>query len=115
MSGGADAALVAARRGAADALRAVRSGGALATITGDPPGAARGIRVTAVQVAPDGARLARLLADGAISLPGGTRYSLEHGAAALARARAGTHGEPVVIEPGGAGDGTDKEGLSWRP
>ncbi len=102
--GGVDAAVNAARDGAAAALRAVRYGGALATITGDPPGAERGISVTAVQVFPDGPRLAglaRLLAAGAISLTARVRYPLDQGAAALARVQAGTHGMAVVIEPGG--------------
>jgi len=46
--GGADAAVNAARSGAQDAMRTVRDGGQLATITRDPPTAQRGIAVTAV-------------------------------------------------------------------
>jgi NADPH:quinone reductase-like Zn-dependent oxidoreductase len=101
---GVDAAVNAARNGAAAALRAVRSGGALATITGDPPGAERGIGVTAVQVVPDGPRLAwlaGLLADGAIKVTARARVPLDQAAAALAGVQAGTHGMAVVIEPGG--------------
>ncbi len=44
-AGGADAAVNAARSGARDAVRAVRDGGRLATITADPPAAERGIGV----------------------------------------------------------------------
>src|SRR6185312_884349 len=40
---GVDAAVNAARAGSADAVRAVRDGGRLATITADPPPAERGI------------------------------------------------------------------------
>lgn len=63
--------------GARDAIRAVRDGGRLATITGDPPAAERGIAVSSVQVLPDGARLRRLtglLAQGAIAISVAGRY-----------------------------------------
>ena len=60
-SGGADAAANAVRSGAGDAVRAVRDGGRLATITADAPAAERGITVREVQVVPDGPRLRRLL------------------------------------------------------
>jgi NADPH:quinone reductase-like Zn-dependent oxidoreductase len=56
-SGGADAAVNAAPAGAGDAMRAVREGGSLATITHDPPQPERGITVHQVEVEPDGARL----------------------------------------------------------
>jgi NADPH:quinone reductase-like Zn-dependent oxidoreductase len=105
--GGVDAALNAARDGAAAALLAVRPGGALATITGDPPEASRGIGVTSVVVTPDGRRLgglARLLADGVIGLTAEAQFPLDEGAAALARVRAGTHGTAVVIKPAGQVD-----------
>jgi NADPH:quinone reductase-like Zn-dependent oxidoreductase len=105
--GGVDAALNAARDGAAAALLAVRPGGALATITGDPPEASRGIKVTSVVVTPDGRRLgglARLLADGVIGLTAEAQFPLDEGAAALARVRAGTHGTAVVIKPAGQVD-----------
>jgi hypothetical protein len=87
----------------ASALAVVRDGGRLVTITGDPPTAARGITVTAVEVAPDGARLGRLfrlLSDGALSLEVGTPYRLEDASAALGEARGGTRGAAVVIRPG---------------
>jgi NADPH:quinone reductase-like Zn-dependent oxidoreductase len=50
--GGADAAANAARAGSVEAVRAVRDGGRLATITADLPAAERDITMRAVQVAP---------------------------------------------------------------
>jgi NADPH:quinone reductase-like Zn-dependent oxidoreductase len=58
--GGVDKAANAARGGSIDAVRAVRGGGRLATITADLPAGERGITMQAVQVMPDGARLAGL-------------------------------------------------------
>jgi NADPH:quinone reductase-like Zn-dependent oxidoreductase len=101
--GGADAAVNAARAGARDAVRAVRDGGRLATITGDLPGRERAITMTAVLVAPDGARLRRLiplLEQGAISMAIGAWYPLEAAAEAMARVQQGTHGKAVVLRPG---------------
>jgi NADPH:quinone reductase-like Zn-dependent oxidoreductase len=98
--GGADAAVNAARAGSADAVRAVRDGGRLATITADLPQAERGIALSDIVVAPDGARLARLvsvLAPDAITVA--ASYSLADAAAAMARLRQGTHGAAVVLEP----------------
>jgi NADPH:quinone reductase-like Zn-dependent oxidoreductase len=100
--GGADAAVNAARDGAADAARAVRDGGALATITSDPPRAGRGITVREVYVAPDGPRLCRLvglLAQGAITVTVSQRYPLEQAAAALDQVRRGAHGTALVLQP----------------
>jgi NADPH:quinone reductase-like Zn-dependent oxidoreductase len=100
--GGVHAALNAARGGAATAISAIRDAGVLVTITGDPPDAERGIKVSAIEVTPDGPRLAelaRLLADGSISVTVGARYPLDQGAAALTRVRAGLHGAAAVIEP----------------
>ena len=97
---GADAAVNAARSGSADAVRAVRDGGRLATITGDLPPAERGIALSDIVVVPDGARLARLvplLAAGVITV--GASYPLAEAAAALSRLRQGTHGAAVVLEP----------------
>jgi NADPH:quinone reductase-like Zn-dependent oxidoreductase len=94
LTGGVDAAVNAARDGAARALAAVRDGGRPA---------ARGITVTAVEVVPDGPRLGRLvglLAAGALTLEVGTRYRLEDAAIALLAARGGTGGAALVIEPG---------------
>jgi NADPH:quinone reductase-like Zn-dependent oxidoreductase len=103
LTGGVDAAVNAARDGAASALATVRDGGRLVTITGDPPPEARGITVTAVQVIPDGPRLGRLvglLAAGNLTLEVGARYRLEDAAAALLAARGGTGGTALVIQPG---------------
>jgi NADPH:quinone reductase-like Zn-dependent oxidoreductase len=104
--GGVDAAANAARAGAADAMQAVRDGGRLATITHDPPDAGRGISVHAVEVAPDGARLsrlARLAAEGVVTIDVGGRYPLEQAAAALAQVKRGAHGAAIVLRPTAAG------------
>jgi NADPH:quinone reductase-like Zn-dependent oxidoreductase len=101
-----DAAVNAARAGAADALTAVRDGGALATITGDPPAAGRDVTIAGVEVVPDGPRLAGLaglLAAGTLTVRVSGRYPLERAAAALAAARAGAHGTAVVLDPRLAG------------
>jgi len=98
--GGADAAVNAAPSGSADAVRAVRDGGRLATITADLPPAERGIALSDIVVVPDGARLARLvplLAVGVITV--GASFPLAEAAAAMARLHRGTHGEAVVLEP----------------
>jgi NADPH:quinone reductase-like Zn-dependent oxidoreductase len=98
--GGVEAAVNAARAGSADAVRAVRDGGRLATITADLPPAERGIALADIVVTPDGARLARLvsvLAPDAITVA--VSYPLAEAAAALARLRQGTHGAAVVLEP----------------
>jgi NADPH:quinone reductase-like Zn-dependent oxidoreductase len=100
---GTDAAVNAVPSGARAAIRVVRDGGRLATITSDPPPAERGITVRQVLVAPDGAglrRLARLLAAGVITVTVGARYPLEQAAAALTLARRGAHGAAVVLRPG---------------
>jgi NADPH:quinone reductase-like Zn-dependent oxidoreductase len=100
--GGADAAANAVPGGAGEALKAVRDGGRLATITSDPPPAERDITVLAVLVAPDGARLralVQLLAEGVLTVSVGARFPLEQGGAALARARHGAHGTAIVLEP----------------
>jgi NADPH:quinone reductase-like Zn-dependent oxidoreductase len=97
---GVDAAVNAARSSSADAVRAVRDGGRLATITGDLPPAERGIALSDIVVVPDGVRLARLvplLAPDAITV--GASYPLAEAAAAMARLREGTHGAAIVLEP----------------
>jgi len=97
---GVDAAINAARSGSADAVRAVRDGGRLATITGDLPPAERGVALSDIVVVPDGARLARLvplLAPDAITV--GASYPLAEAAAAMARLHQGTHGAAIVLEP----------------
>jgi len=98
--GGADAAVNAARLGSADAIRAVRNGGRLATITADLPPAERGIALYDIVVVPDGARLTRLvplLIAGVIMV--GASYPLAEAASAMARLQQGTHGAAVVLEP----------------
>lgn len=99
-NGGVDAAANAARSGAGDAVKAVRDGGRLATITGDPPAAERGITMLDVQVVPDGARLAelaRLAAQGVLTIASNRPYPLEQAGTALALARHGAHGAAVVL------------------
>jgi NADPH:quinone reductase-like Zn-dependent oxidoreductase len=101
--GGVDAAANAVRSGAGAAVKAVRNGGRLATITADPPAAERGITVRDVQVVPDGARLgklARLAARGVLTVSSTKLYPLEQAGAALAQARHGAHGAAVVLRPG---------------
>jgi NADPH:quinone reductase-like Zn-dependent oxidoreductase len=101
-SGGVDAAANAARSGSSQAVRAVRDGGRLATITSDPPAPERGITVSAVLVAPDGPRLrglVGLLADGALTIAVGEMFPLERGAIALARVRHGSNGAAIVLQP----------------
>ena len=98
--GGVEAVVNAAPAGSADAVRAVRDGGRLATITADLPPAERGITLSDIVVAPDGARLARLvplLAPDAVTVA--ASYPLAEAAAAMARLRQGTHGAAVVLEP----------------
>jgi len=101
-TGGVDAAVNAARDGAADAAATVRDGGRLATITGDPPQPGRGIVVTAVQVVPNGPRLCHLLklvATGMLTIEVAARSPLEEAAAALDRTRHGMHGAVIVLCP----------------
>jgi NADPH:quinone reductase-like Zn-dependent oxidoreductase len=84
------------------AVTAVRDGGRLATITSDLPAAERGITMTAVQVVPDGSRLAglvQLLAQGVLTVSVGGQFSLGQAAAALAQARHGAHGSAIVLRP----------------
>ena len=97
---GVEAAVNAAQAGSADAVRAVRDGGRLATITADLPAAERGIALSDIVVVPDGARLARLiplLALDAITVAASS--PLADAAAVMARIRQGTHCAAVVLEP----------------
>lgn len=103
--GGVDAAANAARGGSAEAVRAVRDGGRLATTTADLPAAERDITMRAVLVAPDGRRLAglvRLLAHGVLAVSASERLPLERAAEALTQARHGAHGSAVVLLPADA-------------
>ena len=101
--GGVDAAANAARSGSGAAVRAVRDGGRLATITADLPAAERDIAMWSVQVVPDGRRLGalvELLARGVLTIRVDGRFPLEQGDAALTQARRGAHGSAVTLRPG---------------
>lgn len=103
LTGGVDVAVNAARGGERAALSAVRDGGRLATITGDPPPASRGIAIADVLVNPNGPRLARLLtilADTPAAVVVGSTYRLDEAGAAFDQARRGTHGTTIVLSPG---------------
>jgi NADPH:quinone reductase-like Zn-dependent oxidoreductase len=104
--GGVDAAANAARSGSIEAVRAVRDGGRLATITADLPAAERDITMVAVQVVPDGRRLGglvQLLAQGVLSVSVSDGFPLERAAAALAQARRGAQGSATVLRIGDPG------------
>jgi NADPH:quinone reductase-like Zn-dependent oxidoreductase len=99
---GVDAAANAAPGGESDAMAAVRDGGRLATITGAPPPAERGVTVANVYIRADGEQLRALAAqfeDGKIHVVVGERYPLAGAAEALARAVAGGGGAALVVEP----------------
>jgi NADPH:quinone reductase-like Zn-dependent oxidoreductase len=90
----------AAPGGAATAMTALADGGRLATITPDPPGSTRSIRVTAVYVRSDGAQLDRLTAlldSHRLSMPTPYSCSLDQAAYALARVVAGHESSGVVL------------------
>ena len=103
-NGGVDAAANAVRSGAGDAVKAVRDGGSLATITADPPaararhhgarGAGRAGRSAACRTGPAGrsGRAEHLLDQ--------VRIRSSRQAAALALARHGAHGAAVVLRTG---------------
>lgn len=97
---GVDAAVNAARGGAAGALQAVADGGRLATITGDPPTPQRGVTVANIYVEADGERLAVLaeaLEDGLLTLDVGARFELADAATALQRAVTGRAAGATVL------------------
>lgn len=97
---GADAALNAVPGGSTATIAALREGGRMATITGDPPAAERGIGVTNVYVRPDATQLAELsalLGDGRLTLSVGAVLPLAEAATALEHAISGTKGGPVVL------------------
>jgi NADPH:quinone reductase-like Zn-dependent oxidoreductase len=88
--------------GSADAIRAVRDGGRLATITSDPPNEERGIAISSVIVRADGPMLeamAELLATGKLDISVAATYPLEDAASALARAVGGGGGGAVALRP----------------
>jgi NADPH:quinone reductase-like Zn-dependent oxidoreductase len=97
---GVRAAVNAAPDGAALALQAVADDGRLATITGDPPAADRGVSVSDVYVRADGAALAALataLDEGLLSVDVAARLPLTDAAAALDGAVAGRAGAIVLV------------------
>jgi NADPH:quinone reductase-like Zn-dependent oxidoreductase len=97
---GVDAAVNTVRGGSTDTILAVRDGGRMATITGDPPAGDRGISVADVYVRPDAAQLAELcalLGAARLSLSVGAALPLVEAATALERVIAGTSGGPVVL------------------
>jgi NADPH:quinone reductase-like Zn-dependent oxidoreductase len=97
---GVGAAVNAAPDGAALAFQAVADAGRLATITGDPPAAERGVSVSNVYVRADGAALAALataLDEGVLSLDVAARMPLTDAAAALDSAVAGRAGAIVLV------------------
>jgi NADPH:quinone reductase-like Zn-dependent oxidoreductase len=99
---GVSAAVNATPDGARDAIRAVRDGGRLATITSDPPQQERGITVSSVYVRPDGGQLgslARLLAAGELEISVATSYELRDAADALATAVGGRAGGAIALTP----------------
>ena len=97
---GVAVAVNAAPDGAANAIRAVRDGGCLATITSDPPEQERGITVSSVYVRPDGGQLeglGRLLAAGQLEVSVATSHELLDAADALATVVSGRAGGAVVL------------------
>jgi NADPH:quinone reductase-like Zn-dependent oxidoreductase len=97
-----DAAVVAAVGTAAAALRVVRDGGRLCSLTSDAPPARRGITASNLYVRPDGQELARLadtLTDGTLEVQPEV-LPLQDGGAALTRVLAGrTGGRKLVLCP----------------
>jgi NADPH:quinone reductase-like Zn-dependent oxidoreductase len=96
---GVDAAANAAPDGAALALAAVRDGGRLVTITGDPPQSERGIDIVSLYVRPDGKQLAgagQELAAGRLDFELGASFPFEEADAALAHTLA--RGGAVALE-----------------
>ena len=97
---GVPAAINAARGGEAAVLSVVADGGRLATITGTPPAAQRGVTIVDVYVQADGGRLARAaerLGNGEIPISVGGIYGLAEAAEAFDLAVGGTGGGAVVL------------------
>jgi NADPH:quinone reductase-like Zn-dependent oxidoreductase len=98
--GGVTAAANVVPDGSADAIRTVRDGGRLATITEDPPGEQRGISISSVIVRPDGPLLeemAELLAAGKLDIAVAATFGLAEAGSALAAARGGRGGAVVLL------------------
>ena len=99
---GVDAAVNAAPAGAASALKAVADNCRLATITGDPPPAERGITIADVYVEADGVRLAALagpLEVGLLSVNVGATLGLSDAAIALRGAVTSRVAGATVLTP----------------
>jgi NADPH:quinone reductase-like Zn-dependent oxidoreductase len=97
---GFDAAVNAVPGGAASAVRLVRDGGRLTTITSDPPAGERQITITNLYVRPDGSQLRALveLVDaGTLAIEPGPVFPAAAAPEALAAALAGTGGHPVTL------------------
>jgi NADPH:quinone reductase-like Zn-dependent oxidoreductase len=98
--GGVTAAANAVPNGSADAIRTVRDGGRLATITQDPPEEQRGVSMSSVIVRPDGPQLeemAELLAAGKLDIAVAATFGLGEAESALATARGGRGGAVVLL------------------
>ena len=98
--GGVAAAINAAPGGEAAAVATVADGGRLATITGAPPAAARGVTIVDIYVQADGGRLASVaerLGNGEIRISVGGIYGLAEAADALNLAVGGGGGGAVVL------------------
>jgi NADPH:quinone reductase-like Zn-dependent oxidoreductase len=96
---GVAAAINAAPGGEAAALSTVADGGRLATITGAPPAAARGVTIVDIYVEADGGRLASMaerLGTGEIGISVGETHGLAEAADALDLAVAGAGGAVVL-------------------
>lgn len=97
---GVSAAINAAPGGEASALSVVADGGRLATITGAPPAADRGVTIVDVYVQADGGRLGRMaerLGNGEVGISVGEIYRLAEAAEALKMAVGGGGGAAVVL------------------
>src|SRR3954452_5365806 len=97
---GVAAPINAADGGEAAALSTVTNGGRLATITGAPPAAARGVTIVDIYVQADGGRLASMaerLGNGEIGISVGRIYGLAAAADALDLAVGGGGGGAVVL------------------
>src|SRR6059058_1863478 len=98
--GGVAAAINAAPGGEAAALSTIVDGGRLATITGAPPAAERGVTIVDIYVQADGGRLASMaerLGNDEIGISVGGIYGLAAAADALDLAVGGSGGGAVVL------------------
>jgi NADPH:quinone reductase-like Zn-dependent oxidoreductase len=98
--GGVPAAINAVPGGEAASLSVVEDGGRLATITGAPPAAERGVTIVDIYVQADGRRLARMgerLRNAEVGITVGRVYGLADAAQALHLALAGGSGGAVAL------------------